>query len=138
MRRSPMEKIRTIPPIVNIRGASAIIWPGSSVGQNTSLSHQRSWVQTPSRSPIIRHIQQKIIRIDNPVVVGSIPTYSTFEWQLRWQSARKQYKCLVYIWGYSIVGQCTSLASLEPEFESLYLHQLRTCSRNASFLAEAG
>ena len=27
------------------------LWPGSSVGQNASLSRQRSWVRAPSRSP---------------------------------------------------------------------------------------
>ena len=29
-----------------------VLWLGSSVGQNTSLSHWRSWVRVPSKSPI--------------------------------------------------------------------------------------
>ena len=55
------------------------LWPGSSVGQNASLSRQRSWVRAPFRSPnIIGQIAQSVEQgTENPRVGGSIPSLTT-------------------------------------------------------------
>ena len=69
-------------------------WPGSSVGQNASLSRQRSWVRVPSGSPTclktsFASVAQLVEQgTENPRVVGSIPIGGTImRIQLIWQSA---------------------------------------------------
>ena len=53
-------------------------WPGSSVGQNASLSRQRSWVRAPFGSPECASVAQSVEQgTENPRVVGSIPTGGT-------------------------------------------------------------
>ncbi len=71
--------------------AHHFFWPGSSVGQNASLSRQRSSVRARSGSPLLRYafVAQLVEqRTENPRVVGSIPTEGTIlRMQLIWQSA---------------------------------------------------
>ena len=86
-------------------GSSPIVptkrWPGSSVGQNASLSRQRSTVRARSGSPLLFASVAQLVeqRTENPRVVGSIPTGGTMDefilmthpsylrMQLIWQSA---------------------------------------------------
>ena len=77
-----------------VTGSSPVVptikWPGSSAGQNASLSRQTSWVRAPSRSPFYASVAQLVEQgTENPRVVGSIPTGGTINLriQLIWQSA---------------------------------------------------
>ena len=69
--------------------ATTILWPGSSVGQNASLSRQRSTVRARSGSPETIQLSQIVLilfgsiaqlveqRTENPRVSGSIPLRAT-------------------------------------------------------------
>ena len=66
-------------------GSSPIVptkrWPGSSAGQNASLSRQRSTVRARSGSPLLFASVAQLVeqRTENPRVVGSIPTGGTMD-----------------------------------------------------------
>ena len=77
-----------------VTGSSPVVptkfWPGSSVGQNASLSRQRSSVRTRSGSPKFASVAQSVEQgTENPRVGGSIPPGGTnkMRMQLIWQSA---------------------------------------------------
>ena len=65
-----------------VTGSSPVVptkfWPGSSVGQNASLSRQRSSVRTRSGSPKFASVAQSVEQgTENPRVIGSIPIGGT-------------------------------------------------------------
>ena len=65
-----------------VTGSSPVVptkfWPGSSVGQNASLSRQRSSVRTRSGSPKFASVAQSVEQgTENPRVGGSIPPGGT-------------------------------------------------------------